>query len=108
MHIVAGSIAIITGTLNMIRKKGNTAHKKVGNIFVGCMMITGFSALFMAVIKPNPFLFGIGIFTIYLVGTAKRYLQTGTEKPKLMDWIYTLGMFIFSISFSAWGIQSVF
>ena len=58
----------------MILPKGGKRHQKIGRLFVTGMMLTGGSALFMAQIKPNPFLFIIGVFTIYLVGTADRYL----------------------------------
>ena len=68
-----------------------------------CMMITGASALIMAQIKPNPFLFIIGIFTIYLVGTANRYIQPATKEPLLIDWVYTLSMFVFASIFVIWG-----
>ena len=58
----------------------------------------------MAQIKPNPFLFIIGVFTIYLVGTADRYIKLKQNKPLLIDWVYTLGMFIFGSVFIIWGI----
>ena len=58
----------------------------------------------MAQIKPNPFLFIIGIFTIYLVGTADRYIKSSKNKPLLIDWVYTLGMFVFGSIFIIWGV----
>lgn len=44
----------------MILPKGGKRHRKIGRLFVTGMMLTGGSALFMAQIKPNPFLFIIG------------------------------------------------
>ena len=75
LHIAAGSLSLFTGSLNMILPKGGKRHQKIGRVFVAGMMLTGGSALFMAQIKPNPFLFIIGVFTIYLVGTADRYIK---------------------------------
>ena len=36
------------------------------------MLITGLSALMLAVVDPNPFLFAVGIFSLYLVFTGSR------------------------------------
>ena len=104
LHIAAGSLSLLTGGLNMILPKGGKRHQKIGRLFVTGMMLTGGSALFMAQIKPNPFLFIIGIFTIYLVGTADRYIKSSKNKPLLIDWVYTLGMFVFGSIFIIWGV----
>lgn len=104
LHIAAGSLSLLTGGLNMILPKGGKRHQKIGRLFVTGMMLTGGSALFMAQIKPNPFLFIIGVFTIYLVGTADRYIKSSKNKPLLIDWVYTLGMFVFGSIFIIWGI----
>lgn len=103
IHIAAGSMALLAGTINMLRKKGGPNHRSTGRLYVRCMMITGTSALIMAQIKPNPFLFIVGVFTIYLVGTANRYIQPATKKPLLIDWVHTLGMFVFASIFMIWG-----
>ena len=103
IHIATGSLALLSGTINMIRKKGGTKHRAAGRLYVRCMMITGASALIMAQIKPNTFLFIIGIFTIYLVGTANRYIQPATKEPLLIDWVYTVSMFVFASIFVIWG-----
>jgi len=107
LHIIAGSLSLLTGTLNMTLPKGGKIHQKIGRIFVTGMMLTGGSALFMAQIKPNPFLFIIGVFTIYLVGTADRYIKLNKNKPLLIDWVYTLGMFVFGSIFIIWGVISL-
>lgn len=104
LHIAAGSLSLLTGGLNMILPKGGKRHRKIGRLFVTGMMLTGGSALLMAQIKPNPFLFIIGVFTIYLVGTADRYIKLKQNKPLLIDWVYTLGMFVFGSIFIIWGI----
>ena len=104
LHIAAGSLSLFAGGLNMILPKGRKRHQKIGRLFVTGMMLTGGSALFMAQIKPNPFLFIIGVFTIYLVGTADRYIKLTQNKPLLIDWVYTLGMFVFGSIFIIWGV----
>ena len=88
----------------MLFPKGGKRHRKIGRLFVTGMMLTGGSAILMAQNKPNPFLFIIGMFTIYLVGTADRYIKLKQNKPFLIDWVYTLSMFVFGSIFIIWGI----
>ena len=106
IHIASGSLALLTGTINMIRQKGGAKHRKMGRFYVRCMLLTGVSALIMAQINPNPFLFVVGVFTIYLVGTADRYIQPVLKKPTLIDKTYTIGMLISSSIFILWGISA--
>ena len=108
IHIVSGSISLFFGTINMLLNKGGKTHRKVGRVFVSCMMLTGISALIMSQLKPNPFLFIIGVFTIYLIGTADRYSKPLKGKPHLIDWVYSLSMFVFADIFILWGIVSLF
>ena len=106
IHIATGSLALLTGTINMVQKKGGIKHRKMGRFYVGSMLATGISALIMAQIKPNPFLFIVGVFTIYLVGTADRYIQPTLKKPSLIDWAYTVGMLVFSFIFILLGMSA--
>ena len=75
IHIFSGGLSLLLGTWNLLQKKGNISHKKVGLIFVWGMLITGFTAFVLAILKSNVFLFIIGIFTVYLVGTGQRYIH---------------------------------
>ena len=70
IHVAAGFTGLVSAMLNMAMKKGGKTHRVVGKFFVAGMMISSFVALMMAGIKPNYFLFVVGVFTIYLVGRA--------------------------------------
>ncbi len=108
LHILGGSIGLIAGTINLIQRKGGKRHRKVGKIFLYGMLAAGFSSLIMALMHPNYFLFIVGVFTLYLVGTGSRYIQlkqlTKNQKPATIDWILTLSMLLFGIVFLTWGI----
>jgi uncharacterized membrane protein len=108
IHVVAGFTGLLSGLLNMIMKKGGKTHRIVGKFFVAGMMISSFIALIMASIKINYFLFVVGIFTIYLVGTGNRYIYLKllgkSQKPKILDWILTCGMFLMGIVFIILGV----
>jgi uncharacterized membrane protein len=109
IHIFFGGLSLLLGTWNLLQKKGNVSHKKVGLVFVWGMLITGFSAFILAILKPNVFLFIIGIFTVYLVGTGQRYIHLKKLKkgqvPKWIDWLLTISMMVIGIGFVFWGIN---
>lgn len=109
LHIFAGSIGLITGTLNIVLKKGGKRHVQIGKLFVYSMLVSSFSALLLSFLHSNPFLFIIGIFTIYLVGTGNRYIYLKmlekNQKPAIIDWILTIGMLLTGIMFIAIGVM---
>ena len=107
IHIISGTVGLLSGTLNMINKKGNKLHKQIGQIFFYGMLINGISALVVAGIHFNVFLFIVGIFSIYMLSTAQRFLflreiYTG-QKPKNGDWIVTYSMLLFGLCFMIYG-----
>lgn len=108
IHIISGSIGLLTGTTNLIRKKGDKSHKKIGLFFLYGMLINGVSGLLMSLIHFNFFLFIVGVFSIYMVGTGQRYLSLKTkfpiQKAFKIDWILSVGMFLFGIGFIIYGI----
>lgn len=107
IHVIAGFIGLISGMLNMSMKKGGKPHRIVGRFFVAGMMTSSIIALVMASIKTNYFLFVVGVFTIYLVGTGNRYIYLKllgkSQKPKIIDWVLTVGMFLMGIAFIVLG-----
>ena len=107
IHIISGTVGLLSGTINMINKKGNKLHKQIGLLFFYGMLINGVSALVVAGIHFNVFLFIVGIFSIYMVSTAQRFLSLkgieSGQKPKTIDWILTLLMSLFGIVFLIYG-----
>ncbi len=107
LHILFGSIGLLSGSFNLLRKKGGSIHVKIGNLFVLSMLITGSTAFFMAILKPNTFLFIVGVFTIFLVGTGQRYMYLKKlgqgQKPKPIDWILSFSMLLAGVVFVSWG-----
>jgi len=65
-HAFFGGIGLITGIGNLILKKGNSLHKKMGKLFSYAMVISSLISLILAKMPnhKNLFLFLIGIFTI--------------------------------------------
>lgn len=107
IHIVSGSIGLITGTINLIRKKGDKLHKNFGFFFLSNADKWGFR--FINVTNSFQFfLLIVGVFSIYMVSTGQRYLSLKTISPSQkalkIDWILSAGMFLFGIGFIIYGI----
>jgi uncharacterized membrane protein len=108
-HIVGGSVGLLTGILNILRKKGDKKHKLIGKIFFISMMTAGSSSLVLAYIHPNYFLFMVGVFTLYMVGSGQRYLKHKQQNidSKLIDWTITILMLFAGILFVGIGILTI-
>ena len=107
-HILGGLTGLTTGAINLIRKKGDKNHRAVGKIFTYGMLTAGGSSLLLSALHPNYFLFNVGVFTIYLVGTGKRYIHAKMMgkggKPALIDWALTIGMMLSGLVLAGFGV----
>ncbi len=76
-HAAGGFIALLAGSISIIAKKGNQWHKKSGKFFYYAMMIAGGSGIIASTLPGhhNPFLFVVGLFSIYLVLSGYRALR---------------------------------
>ena len=85
LHILAGVAALITAGLAVGSAKGGYLHRRAGNIYSLAMLFTCLSALMLAVMDPNPFLFAVGIFSLYLVFTGWRAAMIRDGRPRQLD-----------------------
>src|SRR5690606_37896469 len=95
----------------MIAKKGGSKHKTVGKVFSIAMLTAGFSSFVPSVINPSPFMFMVGLFTVYMVGTGNRYLRlkqlNKNQKPKLIDWTLTVVMLLAGTLLVVFGVLNL-
>ena len=110
LHVVSGSVGLLSGLLNILRPKGDKSHKQVGKIFFVSMLVAGISSLVLSLIHPNYFLFMVGVFTLYMVGSGQRYLshkQHDKIHSKGIDWVLTIFMLIAGVLFVGIGILTI-
>src|SRR5882762_7104336 len=71
IHIAAGGLAIVLGAVALSAKKGGTIHRRSGLLFVGAMLVMGFSASILG-FRKNPTDGNVfaGFMVAYFVGTA--------------------------------------
>lgn len=85
IHAPLGGIALLTGGISLLAKKGNNVHKKSGKIFFFSMLLSAISAFIISVL-PNhesPFLFSIGLFSTYFLISGLRSLKFKQKELQL-------------------------
>lgn len=105
LHAAAGALALITGSINMLRVKGDTTHIRTGIIYFYAVLTNAVCAFFLAIYHPNLFLFSLGVLSFYLAYTGRDYLLkskiTGTITATPLDWILNTALLIFGLSLTA-------
>lgn len=66
LHIITGSVALLTGLLALVLRKGSVPHKRVGDVFFGAMLLCSGAGLWLALTGGNTFLLAIAVFSLYL------------------------------------------
>lgn len=98
LHIVAGSLALICGSLSMIARKGKSVHKKSGIIFFYAMMVVATSAIFLSIVKSSSFLLFVGIFVFYQTYSGLRAIRNKTMRHNFLDAVVILAALINGIA----------
>lgn len=110
LHVVGGSVGLLTGLTNILRKKGDKSHKLTGKIFFVSMLTAGTSALVLSCLHPNYFLFMVGVFTLYMVCSGQCYLRLKQQDKldsKMIEWTITILMLLAGLLFVGIGILTI-
>lgn len=108
LHVITGGTSLLVGLVVLLTKKGNSLHKKLGTLFYFSLLLSSLLSLPMAIIHPNVFLFSIGVFTIYMLLSGKRYLKIKSYSDfNIFDKITTIVLSIFNIIFIIFGIYNI-
>jgi hypothetical protein len=86
IHITAGTVALLLGTIALISRKGNKIHRKSGLLFLLALLFviaTGLIGVF--VFGRNTFLLVITLLSAYQGFSGFRTIQTKSNKPALID-----------------------
>lgn len=75
IHSVSGALALITGTFVMFLNKFTPRHAQLGKLFAVSMLLSGISSFVLSSLHYNDFLFGVGVFTLYLIITGWNFLS---------------------------------
>jgi uncharacterized membrane protein len=71
LHVGAGALALVAGTIAIFARKGVRLHRTAGTAFFAAMLVMASFAIYLAVVRPGQLVnVFIGLFTLYLVSTA--------------------------------------
>ena len=94
IHILAGSVALLSAALALSTEKGKKFHVLIGKAYFWSMVIIFLTALPMSIITGNVFLFLIAIFSFYLAFSGMRFAKNRTGVPTRVDLIAVNFMFL--------------
>ena len=94
IHILAGSVALVSAALAFSTEKGKKFHILIGKAYFWSMVIIFLTALPMSIITGNVFLFLIAIFSFYLAFSGMRFAKNRTGVPTRVDLIAVNFMFL--------------
>lgn len=112
LHAISGSVGLLAGTISIIAHKGNNWHKKSGIVFFYAMMLAGLSGIVASLIPGHysPFLFVVGVFSIYLVLSgyrALRFKKVRVVKDIVWDKILAAIMLIVALGMITYGTLAI-
>lgn len=87
IHIIAGSISLAAAALAVSSAKGKTLHRNAGGIYFWGMVGIFLTAIPMAILTSNIFLFLVALFSFYLAFSGRRFAKNRTGTPHIIDWI---------------------
>ena len=74
LHIAAGSVAFLAAPVAMAARKGGKWHRRAGRAYAWGMAAALSAAVPISILRPNPFLFAVALFSGYLVYSGYRAL----------------------------------
>lgn len=112
IHATAGTLALVSGPVAMLTRKGGPGHRLWGRLYFYGMTGVFATAVVVAIYKNLVFLLMIAFFSYYLVCSGYRalYLKklSKGQKPAKIDWILNAVTIIFSFSLFIWGVNTYF
>ena len=94
IHILAGSVALLSAASALLTEKGKKFHVLIGKAYFWSMVIIFLTAIPMSIITGNVFLFLIAIFSFYLAFSGMRFAKNRTGVPTRLDLIAVNFMFL--------------
>jgi hypothetical protein len=101
VHIIAGSLALTSALVALASKTLDAAHRwhvYSGTAFLWSMIVVFITAVPLAIIRANTFLFMIAIFSVYLALSGWRYAKYRQGRAAALDWASAGVMVVTSVS----------
>ncbi len=90
LHIVSGTLGVLTGVAALALRKGSRWHVRAGGVFVVAMLSLALTGIGMAIVKAQPGNILGGSLTAYLVSTAWWTARHREVRIGIFDWAAVL------------------
>jgi len=108
LHIVAGTLGMLSGFVAVFLRKGSRQHGLAGNVFVISMMGLSASGVYLALMKSQPGNVLGGALTFYLVTTAWMTARRRDGEPGIFDWGALLVVLALAVVTVTWGLEAAY
>lgn len=108
LHIVAGTTALLSGGAALGCTKGSAWHRRAGLAYVAAMLAVTLTTFVLVALRPNLFLFVIGVFSFYLVLTGWRAGAQRDGRPRWPDHLAGAAMALTGAAMLAIGAMRLF
>ena len=105
IHIVSGSIALLTATIAMITQKGGNRHVWAGRVYAVAMTLIFLTSIPLALLGSSILLMLVAVFSFYLVFAGWRFARNYTGKAHPVDWTAIAAMALTGLGM--WGYAAV-
>jgi hypothetical protein len=85
LHILGGTVGLLSGAVAVFLRKGTYRHRFAGNVFVASMLTLASTGVGLAMLKSEPANIVGGTLTFYMVATAWMTGRRSSEPP-LFNW----------------------
>ena len=106
LHIVAGTLGMLSGFVAVFLLKGSRRHARAGLVFVVTMLCLSASGTILAIMKSQPGNILGGTLTFYLVATAWITARRRDGEPGILDWGALLLVFGIAAIELTWGSEA--
>lgn len=108
IHIVFGSISLLTGLAAILLRNKVKLHRPFGKVYFWCMNVVFITAFYVSIYRGNVFLFFVSVFTYYSAITAWRTLKLKKlhleQDPHWIDWGIEVVFGLMHLSFIVFGL----
>ena len=108
IHIAAGGLAMVLGAVALVARKGGTAHRRSGLLFVWVMVVMGTTASLLALrhgpTDPNLF---AALMTGYFVGTALTTVRPVSRWTRRFDVAALFVVVLLALGSIVGGVESI-
>jgi hypothetical protein len=67
LHIAGGTVALLSGPVPVLSRKGSWLHRRAGDFYAAAMLVTNAAGFVLAVAAGNTLLLGIAVLSFFLV-----------------------------------------